>query len=62
MTKKGRKMVKFNAPSSSKYVTSDKYTLSSDNYDSIDDNNSLDTLLLLLLNIGLGELDDFLTL
>jgi hypothetical protein len=62
MTKEGRKMVKFNASFSSKYVTSDKYTLSSDNYDYSDGNNSLDTLLLFLLNIGLGELDEFLTL
>jgi hypothetical protein len=41
MTKEGRKKIKSNAPSSPKYVTSDEYTLSSDNYDSSDDDNSL---------------------
>jgi hypothetical protein len=41
MTKEGRKKVKFNTPSSPKYVTSDEDTLSSDNYDSSDDDNPL---------------------
>jgi hypothetical protein len=41
MTKEGRKKIKSNTPSSPKYVTSDKYTLSSDNYDSSDDDNSI---------------------
>jgi hypothetical protein len=40
-TKEGRKEVKFNASSSLKYVTSDEDTLSSDNYDSSDDDNPL---------------------
>jgi hypothetical protein len=39
MAKEGRKNVKFNTPSSPKYVTSDENTLSSDNYDSSDDDN-----------------------
>jgi hypothetical protein len=39
MTKEGRKKVKSNISSSPKYVTSDKDTLSSDNYDSSDDDN-----------------------
>jgi hypothetical protein len=41
MAKKGRKKVKFNASSSLKCVTSDKNTLSIDNYDSSDDDNPL---------------------
>jgi hypothetical protein len=41
MTKEGRKKVKSNVSSSPKYVTSDKNTLSSDNYNSSDDDNSL---------------------
>jgi hypothetical protein len=41
MTKEVRKKVKFNTPSSPKYVTSDEDTLSSDNYDSSDDDNPL---------------------
>jgi hypothetical protein len=41
MTKEGRKKVKSNVSSSPKYVTSDKDTLSSDNYNSSDDDNSL---------------------
>jgi seryl-tRNA synthetase len=41
MTKEGRKKIKSNTPSSSKYVTSDEDTLSSDNYDSSDDDNPL---------------------
>jgi hypothetical protein len=41
MAKKGRKKVKSNTPSSHKYVTSDEDTLSSDNYDSNDDDNPL---------------------
>jgi hypothetical protein len=38
---KGRKNVKSNTSSSPKYVTSDEDTLSSDNYDSSDDDNPL---------------------
>jgi hypothetical protein len=41
MAKEGRKKVKSNTSSSLKYVTSDENTLSSDNYDSNDDNKSL---------------------
>jgi hypothetical protein len=41
MAKKGRKKVKSNTPSSSKYVISDEDILSSDNYDSSDDDNPL---------------------
>jgi hypothetical protein len=41
MTKEGRKKVKSNTSSSLKYVTSDEDTLSSDNYDSSDDDNPL---------------------
>jgi hypothetical protein len=41
MAKEVRKKVKSNASSSPKYVTSDEDTLSSDNYDSSDDDNSL---------------------
>jgi hypothetical protein len=41
MAKEGRKKVKSNTSSSPKYVTSDKDTLSSDNYDSSDDDNPL---------------------
>jgi hypothetical protein len=41
MAKEGRKKVKSNTSSSPKYVTSDEYTLSSDNYDSSDDDNPL---------------------
>jgi hypothetical protein len=41
MTKEGRKKVKSNTPSSPKYVTSDEDALSSDNYDSSDDDNPL---------------------
>jgi hypothetical protein len=41
MAKEGRKKVKFNTPSSPKYVTSDEDTLSSDNYDFSDDDNPL---------------------
>jgi hypothetical protein len=41
MAKEGRKKVKFNTPSSHKYVNSDEDTLSSDNYDSSDDDNPL---------------------
>jgi hypothetical protein len=37
----GKKKVKFNTPSSLKYVTSNEDTLSSDNYDSSDDDNPL---------------------
>jgi hypothetical protein len=41
MTNKGRMKVKSNTSSSPKYVTSDENSLSSDNYDSSDDDNSL---------------------
>jgi hypothetical protein len=41
MAKEGRKKVKSNASSSPKYVTSDEDTLSSDNYDTSDDDNPL---------------------
>jgi hypothetical protein len=40
MAQEGRKKVKSNTSSSPKYVTSDKDILSSDNYDSSDDDNS----------------------
>jgi hypothetical protein len=41
MAKEGRKKEKSNTSSSPKYATSDEDTLSSDNYDSSDDDNSL---------------------
>jgi hypothetical protein len=41
MAKECRKKVKSNTPSSPKYVTSDKDTLSSNNYDSSDDDKPL---------------------
>jgi hypothetical protein len=41
MTKKGRKKVKSNTPFSLKYITSDEDTLSSNNYDSSDDDKHL---------------------
>jgi hypothetical protein len=41
MVKEGRKKVKSNSSSSLKYVTSNENTLSSDNYDSSDDDNTL---------------------
>jgi hypothetical protein len=41
MAKEDRKRVKSNTPFSPKYVTSDEDTLSSDNYDSSDDDNPL---------------------
>jgi hypothetical protein len=41
MTKKGRKKLKFNTSSFLKYVTSDEDTLSSNNYDSSDDDKPL---------------------
>jgi hypothetical protein len=41
MTKKSKKKVKSKASSSFKYVSSDEDTLSGDNYDSSDDNDSL---------------------
>jgi hypothetical protein len=41
IAKEGRKKVKSNTFSSPKYVTSDQDTLSSDNYDSSDDDNPL---------------------
>jgi hypothetical protein len=40
MVQEGRKKVKSNTSSSPKYVISDKDILSSDNYDSSDDDNS----------------------
>jgi hypothetical protein len=40
MAKECRKKVKSNVSSSPKYITSDEDTLSSDNYDSSDDDNS----------------------
>jgi hypothetical protein len=45
MAKEDRKKVKFNVSFSPKYVTSDEDTLSSDNYDSSDDDNSLSSKL-----------------
>jgi hypothetical protein len=41
MAKKGRKKIKFNTHSFPKYVTSDEDTLSSDNYDSSDNDKPL---------------------
>jgi hypothetical protein len=41
MAKEGRKKVKFNTPSSPKYISSDEDTLSNDNYYSSDDDNPL---------------------
>jgi hypothetical protein len=41
MAKEGRKKVKSNTSCSLKYVTSDEDTLSSDNYDSSDDDKLL---------------------
>jgi hypothetical protein len=41
MAKESRKKVKSNTSSSPKYVTSDEDTLSSDNYDYSDDDNTL---------------------
>jgi hypothetical protein len=41
MTKEGRKKVKSNTSSSLKYVTSDEDALSSDNYDSTDNDKPL---------------------
>jgi hypothetical protein len=41
MAKEGKNKVKSNASSSLKYVTSDEYTLSSDNYESSDDDNTI---------------------
>jgi hypothetical protein len=41
MAKEGRKKVKSNTSSSLKYVISDEDTLSSDNYDSSDDDKPL---------------------
>jgi hypothetical protein len=49
MAKEGRKKVKSNASSSPKYVTSDEDTLSSDNYDSSNDNTSLPSKLVKIL-------------
>jgi hypothetical protein len=41
MTNEGRKNIKSNTPSSPKYITTDEDTLSSDNYDSSDDDNPI---------------------
>jgi hypothetical protein len=41
MAKECRKKIKFNTPSSPKYVTSDEDILPTDNYDSSDDDNPL---------------------
>jgi hypothetical protein len=41
MAKEGKNKVKSNASSSLKYVTSDEDTLSSDNYESSDDDNTI---------------------
>jgi hypothetical protein len=49
MAKEGRKKVKSNISSCSKYVTSDEDTLSSDNYDSSDDDNPLPSELMKIL-------------
>jgi hypothetical protein len=49
MAKEDRKKVKFNTSSSLKYVTSDENTLSSDNYDSSDDDNYLPSELVKIL-------------
>jgi hypothetical protein len=49
MAKEGRKKVKSNTSSSPKYVTSDEDTLSSDNYDSSDDDNPLPSELVKIL-------------
>jgi hypothetical protein len=46
MAKEGSKKVKSNTSSSLKYVTSDEGTLSSDNYDSTDDDNHLSSELM----------------
>jgi hypothetical protein len=46
MAKEGRKKVKSNSSSSPKDVTSDEDTLSSDNYNSSDDDNSLPSKLI----------------
>jgi hypothetical protein len=50
MAKEGRKTVKFNTSFSLKYVTSDEDTLSSDNYDSSDDDKPLPSELVKNLN------------
>jgi hypothetical protein len=51
ITKKGRKKVKSNTPSSRKYVISDEDTLSGDNYDSSDDDNPLSSELVKKPNV-----------
>jgi hypothetical protein len=51
MAKKGKKKIKFNASSPLKYVTSDEDTLSSDNYKSSDDNNTLRSEFVKILNV-----------
>jgi hypothetical protein len=56
MAKQGRKKVKSNTPSSPKYVTSDEDTLSSDNYDSSDDDNPVPSELVKNLNAMIKDL------
>jgi hypothetical protein len=51
MVKEGRKKVKSNTSSSPKYVTSYEDTLSSDNYDSSDDDNPLPSELVKKTNV-----------
>jgi hypothetical protein len=50
MAKKGKKNIKSNASSPLKYVTSDEDTLSTDNYKSSDDNNTLHSEFVKILN------------
>jgi hypothetical protein len=60
MAKEGRKKVKSNTSSSLKYVISDEDTLSSDNYDSSDDDKPLVNLwkiLMLWSNVLWGKLE-----
>jgi hypothetical protein len=49
MAKEGRKRVKSNTSYSPKYVTSDEDTLSSDNYESSDDDNPFSNELVKIL-------------
>jgi hypothetical protein len=56
MAKKGGKKVKSNTSSSPKYVTSYEDTLSSDNYDSSDDDNPLPSELVKNLNAMIKDL------
>jgi hypothetical protein len=64
MAKEGRNKVKSNTSSSLKYVTTDEDSLSSDNYDSIDDDKPLPCELIknsntmtkgLLRQVGAGD-------